>query len=92
MELKYRHGQKVSLTTDEISLTWFFMTGMEMNKIADWMALPVHAAYYIKQRLMKKLGVKNNSEFIIWFINYRETSENEKAAQSIPERRVGIIK
>ncbi|NQS87820.1 helix-turn-helix transcriptional regulator [Pantoea allii] len=78
MEIKNNDGQKVCLTVDEISLTWFFMTGMDMKQIASWMALPVHAAYYIKQRVMKKLGVKNNSEFIIWFLNNRGRDETEK--------------
>ncbi|MGG6101351.1 helix-turn-helix transcriptional regulator [Pantoea allii] len=78
MEIKNNDGQKVCLTVDEISLTWFFMTGMDMKQIASWMALPVHAAYYIKQRVMKKLGVKNNSEFIIWFLNNRRRDETEK--------------
>ncbi|MBC0853631.1 helix-turn-helix transcriptional regulator [Pantoea stewartii] len=72
MELKSKQGKKVYLTEQELSLSWLFMTGMTVNQIAYQMASPVHVIYYLKQKIMQKVGVRNNSEFILWLIHLRK--------------------
>ena len=72
MELKSTRGNVVYLTEQEIYLIWLFMTGMAVNQIACRMASPVHAVYYLKQKVMQKVGVRNNSEFILWLIQLRK--------------------
>ncbi|MFB4339683.1 LuxR C-terminal-related transcriptional regulator [Pantoea sp. CS_6] len=72
MELKSTQGKKVYLTEQELSLSWLFMTGMTVNQIAYQMASPAHVIYYLKQKIMQKVGVRNNSEFILWLIHLRK--------------------
>lgn len=63
-------------TENEISITWFFMTGMTIKQIAEWSGLKEKSVSYYKKRVMRKVGVRNNNEFIMWFlenrINYQE--------------------
>lgn len=44
----------LTFTENEVAVTWFFMTGMTVRQIAEWMNLPEKAVSYYKRRVMKK--------------------------------------
>ena len=62
---------RLSLTEHEVAVTWFFMTGMTLKQIAEWSGLKEKTVSYYKRRVMRKIGVKNNNEFIMWFLKNR---------------------
>ncbi|MDF7788601.1 helix-turn-helix domain-containing protein [Pantoea stewartii] len=70
-------NQKLSFTEKEISVTWFYMSGMNMKQIAEWTGLPENSVSYYKRSVMRKIGVKNNNEFIKWLLK-SETSQQDK--------------
>jgi len=72
----------------EVAVTWFFMTGMSVNEIAEWMGMSKKSVSYYKRRVMRKIGVKNNNEFIIWFLENKQSYESGKIEFSILRRRI----
>ncbi|MCT6592920.1 helix-turn-helix domain-containing protein [Pantoea dispersa] len=77
----------LSFTEKEIVVTWFFMTGMNMKQIAEWSGIPEKSVSYYKRRVMKKIGVVNNNEFIIWFLENRNNYQGDRAESGILRRR-----
>ncbi len=77
----------LSFTENEVAVTWFFMTGMSLKQIAEWSGLPEKSVSYHKRRVMRKVGVKNNNEFIIWFLKNRPHYQQCATEQSILRRR-----
>ncbi len=77
----------LSFTENEVAVTWFFMTGMTMRQISEWSGIPEKSVSYYKRRVMKKIGVKNNNEFIIWFLENRENYQDSRAEFSILRRK-----
>lgn len=61
----------LSFNENEFAVTWFFMTGMTLKQIAEWSGLNEKAVSYYKRRVMRKIGVKNNNEFIMWLLENR---------------------
>ena len=76
----------VKLTEREIAVTWFFMTGMRLKQIAEWTGLKEKSVSYYKRRVMKKVGVKNNNELIMWFLENRAAYQCHSAELSILRR------
>ncbi|MDN4129995.1 MULTISPECIES: helix-turn-helix transcriptional regulator [Pantoea] len=77
----------LSFTENEVAVTWFFMTGMTMKQIAEWSGIPEKSVSYYKRRVMKKIGVVNNNEFIIWFLENRNNYQEKHMEFSILRRR-----
>jgi DNA-binding NarL/FixJ family response regulator len=77
----------LSFTEKEVAVTWFFMTGMTMKAIAEWSGIPEKSVSYHKRRVMKKIGVVNNNEFIIWFLENRKNYQGGRAESGILRRR-----
>lgn len=75
---------------NEVCVTWFFMTGMTLEQIAEWTGLSKKSVSYYKRRVMRKIGVKNNNEFIIWFLGNRHSYQSNKIEFSILRRSVPI--
>ncbi|CRH29254.1 hypothetical protein BN1182_BA_00010 [Pantoea ananatis] len=48
----------MSLTENEVAVTWFFMTGMTLKQIAEWSGLKEKTVSYYKRRVMRKIGVE----------------------------------
>ena len=76
MKIMAKNNCILKLSEEEVTITWFFMTGMSVRGISKWMGLPEKKISYYKRRAMKKIGAKNNNEFIMWFLeksfNYRK--------------------
>lgn len=64
----------------EVAVTWFFMTGMTMKEIAEWTGMSSKSISYYKRRAMRKIGVKNNNEFIMWFLKNRNNHQISRLA------------
>ncbi|MCW0323510.1 helix-turn-helix transcriptional regulator [Pantoea dispersa] len=77
----------LSFTEKEVAVTWFFMTGMTMKEIAEWSGIPEKSVSYHKRRVMKKIGVVNNNEFIIWFLENRKNYQGGRVESAILRRR-----
>ncbi|KAF6660693.1 helix-turn-helix transcriptional regulator [Enterobacteriaceae bacterium EKM102V] len=77
----------LSFTEKEVAVTWFFMTGMTMKEIAEWSGISEKSVSYHKRRVMKKIGVVNNNEFIIWFLENRKNYQGARAESGILRRR-----
>ncbi|KTS24926.1 helix-turn-helix transcriptional regulator [Pantoea stewartii] len=75
------HNKK--FTEKEIMVTWFFMTGMTMKQIAEWTNIPEKSVIYFKRKIMRKVGVDNDNEFIMWFLENRQTYRNDNVELSI---------
>ncbi|KTS72220.1 helix-turn-helix transcriptional regulator [Pantoea stewartii] len=75
------HNKK--FTEKEIMVTWFFMTGMTMKQIAEWTNIPEKSVSYFKRKVMRKVGVDNDNEFIMWFLENRQTYRNDNEELSI---------
>lgn len=54
------------------------MTGMKLQQIACRTGMDVLKIRYHKRRVMRKLGVKNNKELILWFIANRPSFSLEE--------------
>ncbi|WP_042958569.1 helix-turn-helix transcriptional regulator [Erwinia tasmaniensis] len=76
----------LSFNENEVAVTWFFMTGMTLKQIAEWSGLNEKAVSYYKRRMMRKIGVKNNNEFIMWFLENRLIYQNSSEELSILRR------
>lgn len=83
-------GCTLKFNESEVSVTWFFMTGMTVEQIAEWTGLSKKSVSYYKRKVMKKIGVKNNNDFIMWFLGNRHSRQSSTAEFSIPRRRVPI--
>ncbi len=57
----------IYFTENEIAVSWFFMTGMNLRQIAEWTGLKEKSVNDYKKRVMRKVGVKNNNELKMWF-------------------------
>ncbi|QAB32671.1 helix-turn-helix transcriptional regulator [Pantoea ananatis] len=79
-------------TENEVAVTWFFMTGMTLKQIAEWSGLKEKKVSYYKRRVMRKIGVKNNNEFIMWFLKNRAVYQDSSAEFSILRRRISASK
>jgi len=79
--------RRLSFTENEVMVTWFFMTGMTMKQIAEWSGIPENSVSYYKRRVMKKLGIVNNNEFIMWFLENRTSYQDSCAEFTILRRR-----
>ncbi|MEJ1268928.1 helix-turn-helix transcriptional regulator (plasmid) [Pantoea allii] len=77
----------LTFTENEVAVTWFYMTGMTMKQIAEWSGIPEKSVSYYKKRVMKKIGVANNNEFIIWFLENRNTYQESRMEFSILRRK-----
>jgi DNA-binding NarL/FixJ family response regulator len=77
-------------TENEVAVTWFFMTGMTLKQIAEWSGLKEKTVSYYKRRVMRKIGVKNNNEFIMWFLKNREIYQGSRAEYGILRRRMSV--
>ncbi|MGA4364777.1 MULTISPECIES: helix-turn-helix transcriptional regulator [Pantoea] len=73
-----KHGENVFLTDKEIAVIGFYMTGMKLQQIACRTGMDVLKIRYHKRRVMRKLGVKNNKELILWFIANRPSFSLEE--------------
>ncbi|AMB75728.1 DNA-binding CsgD family transcriptional regulator [Pantoea sp. PA1] len=73
-----KHGENVFLTKNEIAVIGFYMTGMKLQQIACRTGMDVLKIRYHKRRVMRKLGVKNNKELILWFIANRPSFSLEE--------------
>lgn len=73
----------LTFTENEVAVTWFFMTGMTVRQIAEWMSLQEKTVSYYKRRVMKKIGVKNDNEFIMWFLENRLSYQRSEIEFSI---------
>lgn len=83
--------QRCLLFTDnEVSVTWFFMTGMTIKQIAEWSGLKEKSVSYYKKRVMRKIGVRNNNEFIMWFLENRINYQESRVELSILRRRMPV--
>lgn len=82
----------LSFTENEVAVTWFFMTGMPLKQIAEWTGLAEKSVSYYKRRVMRKIGVKNSNEFIIWFLENRSNYRGGRAEFSIVRRRAYVAK
>ncbi|EPD3811765.1 helix-turn-helix transcriptional regulator [Cronobacter dublinensis] len=80
----HRH---LSFNEKEAAVTWFFMTGMSLKQIGEWSGIPEKSVSYYKRRVMRKIGVNNNNEFIIWFLKADTIFQCEAAEQIIPRCR-----
>ncbi|NQE77540.1 helix-turn-helix transcriptional regulator [Pantoea ananatis] len=80
----------LSFNENEVAVTWFFMTGMTMKQIAEFSGLPEKSVSYYKRRVMRKIGVKNNNEFIMWFLGKREIFQDSRAEIGILRRRISV--
>ncbi|MGP2417205.1 helix-turn-helix transcriptional regulator [Pantoea ananatis] len=80
----------LSFNENEVAVTWFFMTGMTMKQIAEFSGLPEKSVSYYKRRVMRKIGVKNNNEFIMWFLGKREIFQGSRAEIGILRRRISV--
>lgn len=78
----------MSFTENEVAVTWFFMTGMTLKQIAEWLGLTEKSVSYYKRRVMRKIGVKNNNEFIMWYLRNRSIYQGSAAEFSILRRSV----
>ncbi|MBD8144405.1 helix-turn-helix transcriptional regulator [Pantoea agglomerans] len=78
----------MSFTENEVAVTWFFMTGMTLKQIAEWLGLTEKSVSYYKRRVMRKIGVKNNNEFIMWYLGNRSIYQGSAAEFSILRRSV----
>ncbi|CCG85767.1 helix-turn-helix transcriptional regulator [Erwinia piriflorinigrans] len=76
----------LSFNENEVAVTWFFMTGMTLKQIAEWSGLNEKAVSYYKRRMMRKIGVKNNNEFIMWFLENRLIYQDSSKKLSILRR------
>lgn len=72
----------------EVAVTWFFMTGMSVQQIAEWTGMSKKSVSYYKRRIMRKIGVKNNNEFIMWFLENKQSYESSRIEFSILRRRI----
>lgn len=75
-------------TENEVAVTWFFMTGMTLKQIAEWSGLKEKTVSYYKRKVMRKIGVKNNNEFIMWFLKNRAIYQDSRAEHGILRRRM----
>lgn len=78
MNLLNLRNERIFLTIDEISFTWFFMTGMTTKQIAAWMGLPESKIYWLRKKVMIKAVAKNKNDLIGWFLNIRSLMGEEK--------------
>ncbi|MBC0855525.1 helix-turn-helix transcriptional regulator [Pantoea stewartii] len=76
----------ITFTENEIAVSWFFMTGMNLRQIAEWTGLKEKSVSYYKRRVMRKVGVKNNNELIQWFLENRAVYQGRSAEFSILRR------
>ncbi|WP_210451186.1 helix-turn-helix transcriptional regulator [Pantoea ananatis] len=64
----FNYESNHSFSENEIAVAWFFMTGMKSKQIAEWIGISEKSVGYYKRKVMRKIGVKNNNEFIIWLL------------------------
>ncbi|MCW0307097.1 helix-turn-helix transcriptional regulator [Pantoea ananatis] len=83
---------RISLNENEVAVTWFFMTGMTLKQIAEWTGLKEKSVSYYKRRVMRKIGVKNSNEYILWFLKNRAIYQGSSAEFSILRRRISASK
>ncbi|MDF7788619.1 LuxR C-terminal-related transcriptional regulator [Pantoea stewartii] len=81
----------ITFTENEIAVSWFFMTGMKLRQIAEWTGLTEKSVSYYKRRVMRKVGVKNNNELIMWFLENRSVYQGRSAEFSILRRNTSVI-
>lgn len=86
MTIKDNIHRNLSFTENEVAVTWFFMTGMSLKQIGEWSGLPEKSVSYYKRRVMRKIGVNNNNEFIIWFLKNRKNFQCGAAEKIILHR------
>lgn len=84
--------RRLSFTENEVAVTWFFMTGMTLKQIAEWTGLKEKNVSYYKRRVMRKIGVKNSNEYILWFLKNRTVYQDSSAEFSILRRRISASK
>lgn len=84
MMLVDNEDRSLSFTDNEVSVTWFYMTGMTEKEISEWTGLPKKSVSYYKRRMMRKIGVKNNNEFIMWFLENRQSYQSHRLEFSKP--------
>ncbi|MCW1774728.1 helix-turn-helix transcriptional regulator [Pantoea ananatis] len=73
-----RKHQHPSLLTDrEIAITWFFLTGMQPKEIAARLSVSEGKLSFLKQKLMRKVGVDSNNELFIWFVKNKRKFNQE---------------
>ncbi|WP_315975542.1 helix-turn-helix transcriptional regulator [Pantoea dispersa] len=65
------HGKSVVLSDVETIVIWFIMTGLKLEYIAYRVGMRHQSVSYLKRRIMRKLGAKNNNELIVWYISQR---------------------
>lgn len=80
----------VTFTENEVAVTWFFMTGMTLKQTAEWSGLKEKAVSYYKKRVMRKIGVRNNNEFIMWFLENRMNYHDSHVEFSILRRSIPV--
>ncbi|KTS25535.1 hypothetical protein NS381_20695 [Pantoea stewartii] len=76
----------IFFTENEIAVSWFFLTGMNLRQIAEWTGLNEKSVNNYKKRVMRKVGVKNNNELMMWFLQNRLVYKNRCAEFSILRR------
>lgn len=65
------HGDKVVLSDVEITVVWFYMTGMSMEEISNITGMKQRSISYFKRKVMQKIGADNNNDMILWYISQR---------------------
>ncbi|AOE42555.1 helix-turn-helix transcriptional regulator (plasmid) [Pantoea agglomerans] len=81
-------NRSLKFNEKEVAVIWFFMTGMRVKDIAEWTGMSDKSISYYKRRAMRKIGVKNNNEFIMWFLKNRNNHQISRLEFSILRRRV----
>lgn len=67
------HGNNVVLSEVEITVIWFYMTGMKMEEVARRTGLKQQSVSYFKRKVMRKIGAETSNDLIIWYISQRNS-------------------
>lgn len=67
------HGDNVVLSEVEITVIWFYMTGLRIEQIAERTGLKAQSVSYFKRKVMRKIGAENSNFLIIWYISQRHS-------------------
>lgn len=59
------HGENVVLSDVEITVVWFFITGMSMEEISNRTGIEQRSVSYFKRKVMRKIGADNNNDIIL---------------------------
>ncbi len=79
-------------TENEVAVTWFFYDRHDPEADSGMVRSQGKNVSYYKRRVMRKIGVKNNNEFIIWFLKNRAVYHDGIAEFSIMRRRISASK